>query len=236
MNQAISTRLEAKPNILIIDDDPVNIEVVRELLSTMSYGSLIALSGEDGLQLLDKNRNMIDAILLDIMMPGMNGVEVLDHIKQQPEMRDIPVILLTAVEDEETISHCIQSGCFYYVTKPCSFTVLEAILASAVNFRREFLLRAGTPVPESENPQEALSKGFRLALKGANHYLLNIVNNTMLYALEIEMHGRVRDFVLKETEASIKKMMREFNEFAQIEHPTEEVVENFLTRKNNHEV
>lgn len=230
----MSDSRETKPNILIIDDDPTNIELVRELLSSMSYGSCVALSGEEGLELLKENLSTIDAILLDIMMPGMSGVEVLDQIKQQPDMRHIPVILLTAVEDEKTISHCIRSGCFYFVTKPCSFKILKAILTNAVNFRRE-MQRAEMTSSGSENPQEAFIRGFRLALKGANHYLLNIVNNTMLYPLEIEQHGRIRDFVLKETEASIKKMMQEFNEYAQIENPTEEIVENFLSRKNKHE-
>ena len=86
--------------IMIVDDDPVQIFTVEEILKEAGgkYELISANSGRDCLQLL-KNKKIPDLILLDIMMPGMNGWDVFAKVKENPKWREIPIVFLTAQTD-----------------------------------------------------------------------------------------------------------------------------------------
>jgi two-component system sensor histidine kinase/response regulator len=108
-----------KPLILIVDDQPQNIQIVGDLLSvTMGYDVIVAASGEEALKQLEDCTP--DLILLDVLMPGLDGVETCKRIKDRPNLADIPIIFLSAADDKNLIVQALESGGVDYVTKPFS--------------------------------------------------------------------------------------------------------------------
>lgn len=108
-----------KPIILIVDDQPQNVQIVGDLLTvTMGYEVVIASDGEEALRRLDECTP--DLILLDVLMPGLDGVETCKRIKENPLLADIPIIFLSAADDKNLIVQALESGGVDYVTKPFS--------------------------------------------------------------------------------------------------------------------
>ena len=103
-------------NILIVDDVLDNIQVAMNILKEDSYNFSYAKNGEDALNLL-KNNNF-DLILLDIMMPGIDGYEVCSRMQKDPRLSDIPVIFLTAKADIDSMTRGFKVGGLDYITKP----------------------------------------------------------------------------------------------------------------------
>jgi signal transduction histidine kinase len=102
--------------ILIVDDVTKNIQLVASFLKQAGYDINFALNGKDALRHIQKER--FDLILLDIMMPEMDGLEVCQKIKSRKESRDIPVIFITAKTDVESVSTAFEVGGVDYITKP----------------------------------------------------------------------------------------------------------------------
>ena len=108
-------------HILIVDDDKTNLSAAKNALSD-AYKITAVTSGEQALRFL-KN-NVCDLILLDINMPEMDGFEVMDRIKASPERADIPIIFLTADNDPQTESRCLEKGAMDFITKPFVLNVM----------------------------------------------------------------------------------------------------------------
>ena len=109
-----------KTNILIIDDVPDNIQVAMNILKEDGYDFSYATDGAEGLSLLKQKNEatQVDLILLDIMMPEMDGFDVCRQIKKNPETAEIPIIFLTAKTDVESISRGFSLGAVDYISKP----------------------------------------------------------------------------------------------------------------------
>jgi CheY-like chemotaxis protein len=105
-----------KKTVLVIDDVEINIDILVALLSD-EYDILVALDGMSGLEVLEEDVN-VDLILLDIMMPEINGFEVCEKLKLNENTKDIPVIFSTAKTDEESIQKAFAVGGVDYITKP----------------------------------------------------------------------------------------------------------------------
>ncbi len=105
-----------KARILVVDDTAYNLKILFDLLSQETYDVLVAQSGKKALEILSATEP--DLILLDVMMPEMNGFDVLKKIKTTPVWRDIPVVFLTAKTDHESLVEGFQLGAVDYVTKP----------------------------------------------------------------------------------------------------------------------
>ena len=107
---------ESKNTIMVVDDDPDIVTVLTIMLEEKEYKVRHAYSG---LQLLsDLDGEKPDLIILDLMMPHMDGLEVLDRLKADQETSAIPVILLTAQDEFEDIMSGYKKGADYYITKP----------------------------------------------------------------------------------------------------------------------
>lgn len=102
--------------ILIVDDIPRNIQVLGNILRNQSYQMGFATDGEQALKMLEKHQ--FDLILLDVMMPGIDGYEVCKRIRECEETKDIPVIFLTAKVEKESIVKGFKIGAQDYLTKP----------------------------------------------------------------------------------------------------------------------
>jgi DNA-binding response OmpR family regulator len=113
-----------KKKILIVEDDNFVAEVYFAKLTEMGYESILAQNGEEGLAALKKDK--IDMILLDILMPIMSGMEMLEEIKKNENWKNIPVILLTNVGEKESIQKVREMGVKNYLIKS-HFTPAEVI-------------------------------------------------------------------------------------------------------------
>jgi putative two-component system response regulator len=112
-----------RPRVLIVDDEPANLKVMREILGNQ-YRLSFAKSGEAALTLLEKELPKL--ILLDIMMPHMNGFEVCEHVKRNPKTAHIPIIFVTALGDESDEYKGFELGAVDYITKPISPAIVRA--------------------------------------------------------------------------------------------------------------
>jgi DNA-binding response OmpR family regulator len=111
-----------RKRVLVIDDDPMIRGLVKAMLEAEGYGYEVVLA-EDGLQgveMIDAEPRPIDIclIVLDVVMPGMNGLEVLTRLKMQPHTQQIPVLMLTGESKAEDIMAGYSVGADYYITKP----------------------------------------------------------------------------------------------------------------------
>lgn len=107
---------KSKGRILLVDDDAHTIEILTRMLAREGYACLSASSGAGGLALLATEP--VDVILLDVMMPDMDGLQVCERLRQDDRLRPIPVILLTARDDMETRAQGMALGVSEYLTKP----------------------------------------------------------------------------------------------------------------------
>ncbi len=109
--------MDPKKNlILVVDDIEQNVAVISQILRSNDYQVIAAFSGEGALRLLEKR--IPDLILLDVMMPDMDGFEVCSRLKQHPTLRDIPIIFLSALSDVDVKVRGLEVGGLDYITKP----------------------------------------------------------------------------------------------------------------------
>ncbi|MEL0106630.1 MAG: adenylate/guanylate cyclase domain-containing protein [Rhodospirillaceae bacterium] len=121
--------------VLVVDDDQFNRNLITRQLNQEGYEQ-VALA-EDGRQAVDQlKNNEIDVVLLDIEMPEMNGYEVLDHIKADMQLRHIPVIMISAIEEIDSIVKCIEAGAEDYLPKPFKPTLLRARLNACLEKKK----------------------------------------------------------------------------------------------------
>lgn len=128
--------MNTKSTILVVDDTATNIEILVNLLDT--YNIVVSLDGKGALEIVQNGT--IDLILLDIMMPELDGFEVCRQLKQDPKTEDIPIIFITAKTDEESIENAYNSGGVDYVTKP--FKPREVLARVKVHLERSEHIKA----------------------------------------------------------------------------------------------
>jgi len=155
-------------HLLIVDDEPMNREILRRHLRSSGYlNTTIVDSGQSCLDVV--KCQPIDLILLDMMMPAMNGLEVLQQLKSHPEWRVIPVIVISALNEKEMMLSCIQGGAEDYLTKPYDRVLLRARVRACLEKKnlhdRELL---------NKQKLEAAYKELALA-----YYELEIVKNEL---------------------------------------------------------
>lgn len=130
-------------NIVIVDDNPINLMVIEKILSNKGYSHFIKLSS--ALELLDLlnvgtgegPKEPIDLILLDMMMPEMDGLEACRRIQQCEELRDIPIIIVTALGDSNLLAEVLEAGASDYVVKPINKVELIARIGVALRLKHE---------------------------------------------------------------------------------------------------
>jgi putative two-component system response regulator len=124
----------SKPLIMIVDDEPINLRVLSEALKS-EFDLIAATNGSQVLEQLEQQHSRIDLILLDVNMPGMSGMEVLDRIKEHKEWVDIPVIFVTAMNQECDEAAGLDHGAVDYITKPISAPIVLARIRTQLNLR-----------------------------------------------------------------------------------------------------
>jgi len=123
------------PAILVVDDNDDNRYTLTRRLKREGYANLaVAENGRQAVDALAERR--FDLVLLDIMMPEMDGYQVLEHIKSNPALRDIPVIMISAVDEMDSVVRCIELGAEDYLPKPFNPVLLRARVGACLEKKR----------------------------------------------------------------------------------------------------
>ena len=131
---ADATARAAGGRLLVVDDNEDNRDTLRRRLERLGYAVETA---EDGRQALERVRGgAFDLVLLDIMMPQIDGYQVLQQVKADPALRDIPVIMTSALDDLQSVVRCIELGAEDYLPKPCDPVLLRARVRASLEKKR----------------------------------------------------------------------------------------------------
>jgi DNA-binding response OmpR family regulator/tRNA A-37 threonylcarbamoyl transferase component Bud32 len=125
---------EDTTRLLVVDDDADNREVLRRRLEREGYRAECAEDGQRALEMVAEQR--FDLVLLDVMMPGKDGYEVLEELKGSSETRDIPVIMISALDDMRSVVRCIEGGAEDYLPKPFDPVLLRARITASLDKKR----------------------------------------------------------------------------------------------------
>lgn len=118
--------------ILVIDDDPSIVELVSRCLTAIDHEVVTALSGEEGLKIATKGWKQPNLIILDVNMGGISGLEVLEKIKSNKKTCTIPVLMLTALNDDEIMQTAMRNYAMEFLTKPIAMSKLAEKVAEAL--------------------------------------------------------------------------------------------------------
>jgi DNA-binding response OmpR family regulator len=147
--------------VLVVDDDRVNRMTLTGLLEGEGYGVLAVTGGQEGLDALEAER--FDAVLLDLLMPGIDGLAVLAAVKADSRLWRIPVLVISGVEDTASIVRCLELGAEDFVSKPFDPVVLRARINAALARRRFSDLEAESQRSVDHQAAEIESLRSRLA-------------------------------------------------------------------------
>lgn len=165
--------------ILAIDDEEHILELLSYNLESNGFRVLTADSGEDGLELLE--REAVDLVLLDIMLPGIDGMEMLKRIRKNPDTTDLPVIMLTAKSEEINKVLGLEVGADDYISKP--FGIYELVARVKAVLRRSERNRVVVATPEERDEIIAI-----------DDIIINITTH------EVTVDGKEVELALKEFE------------------------------------
>ncbi|WP_103666978.1 hybrid sensor histidine kinase/response regulator [Pseudanabaena sp. BC1403] len=178
------------PSILIVDDEPNNFAVIAAQLSDCDYQIHYASSGQQALSSLDIYNP--DLILLDVMMPGINGIEVCQQIKAMPKWQAIPIVMVTALSSKSDLAKCLDAGADDFISKPVNPEELRARIKSMLRIKKQFdKIQSLTQIQENTIDTLKISLG---ALRGNLASNLSHELNTPLYGIiaPIEL---IKDFL-----------------------------------------
>ena len=119
-------------NVLAVDDNKNNTDLLKKRLTKHGHNVITANNGNEALIQLMSSKDEIDVILLDIVMPEMNGYEVLKFIKNDKRFYELPVIMISSMDDTDSIYRCIEIGADDYITKPFEKSILDARITSCI--------------------------------------------------------------------------------------------------------
>jgi len=163
-------KLEKKDKILVVDDMAINLELIKTVLGREGNFSLVTVS--DGKSAIRKAKtNYFDLILLDIMMPGMDGYEVCKILKSYPTTKDIPIIFLTALNDPKNIQKAFQFGAVDYISKPFSKEELTARVNLHISLKR-----TTEELKKAKRAAEAAAEAKAIFLANMSHELRTPMN------------------------------------------------------------
>ncbi|MDD4320780.1 MAG: response regulator [Acidaminococcaceae bacterium] len=176
--------------VLIIDDNEKNIELFKDFVESWGYSTILAYQGQEVIELAKKEKP--DAIILDVMLPGMSGYEVCSELKDNPVTRFIPIVMVTALTDYADRVHGFNVGADNFLVKPVNYRELRAILDS--------LLRKKAWLETMESKEDVM-RAFITAVNVLEpEYTIDLKNGKYVYYHRLLRYLRVstevRDHIL----------------------------------------
>jgi two-component system cell cycle response regulator DivK len=156
------------PKILVIEDNPVEIETIKARLKQKQYEVLIAKNGEDGIRLaIEENP---DLIFMDMILPGMHGLEATIKLKQNPVTKEIPIVALTVMDSSEFVATCFKEGVSAFIKKPYDFTEIfqktEKILGSPTPSQKKIMVIEQDPSVMTMIAMTLMRSGYLVIASG----------------------------------------------------------------------
>jgi len=145
--------------VLAVDDEEINLELIENYLNEADIDTVSVNRGDKALEILHEAPSSFSAILLDRMMPGIDGIEVLSQIKADEKISHIPVIIQTASVGKENMLEGLNAGAHYYVTKPYDNQTLVTIVTAAIRDYRSYTGLNDT-LTQSAVTMKLMDKGF----------------------------------------------------------------------------
>lgn len=158
-----------KPKVLIVDDEPFNVDYLEQELEDLNYETVSASNGQEAMEKVKTESP--DLVLLDIMMPVLDGFAVLAHLKSDPKLRDIPVIVISAMNDLQSVVKGIEQGAEDYLPKPFEPVLLHARISASLEKKRlrDEHRRLIRTFADKEVAEELMNSGFSL---GGKHTII----------------------------------------------------------------
>jgi CheY-like chemotaxis protein len=152
------------PKILVIEDNPVEIETIKTRLKQKNYEVLMAKNGEDGIRIaIEENP---DLIFMDMILPGMHGLEATIRLKQNPVTKDIPIVALTVMDSSEFVATCFKEGVSAFIKKPYNFdeifTKTEKILGKPTPSPKKVMIIEKEPAIITMISMILMRKGYKV--------------------------------------------------------------------------
>lgn len=209
---------KSKSLVLVVDDVEQNVAVVSQILRTNGYAVMAAFNGETALRMLEKR--IPHLILLDIMMPGMDGFEVCAKIKENENLRQIPIIFLSALSDTDVKVKAFNTGGVDYISKP--FQEAEVLARVAVHIKiarleheqRELIEQLSERNEEKDRLMQIVSHDLRSPLGG-----IKGLSQILTDGEEAEMPEIVREFseIIVQTSDTLLNLVNDLLDLAKIE-------------------
>jgi CheY-like chemotaxis protein len=128
-------RNSQRSQVLVVDDNGVNADLLCRRVDKLGHQPVVARHGREALDIL--RRQDVDLVLLDIQMPVMDGLQVLAAMKADTDLKQLPVIMISAISDDETIHQCLELGADDYITKPYNATLLQARVNPLIKIKKK---------------------------------------------------------------------------------------------------
>lgn len=174
------TDMNRKNSVLVIDDDRNSFEVIEALLYKENYDFTYIYSGKEALTLLGSINP--DVILLDVMMPELDGIEVCRLIKSNPTWKHIPIIMVTALNSKEDLGRCFEAGADDFLDKPISGIELRARVRSMMRIKQQY-----DSLQETLQLREDLSN---MVVHDLRNPVTNIILSSQLLLLQNQFEGK----------------------------------------------
>jgi DNA-binding response OmpR family regulator len=126
-----------RSHILVVEDEATLAAVITTNLTRHGCQITVAGDGQAAWELIKQAAIAFDAILLDRLMPRMDGLTLLRRLRARPETARVPILMVTSVNDQTSILECLQAGAYYYLTKPLDIELLLVVVRAAVEQSRE---------------------------------------------------------------------------------------------------
>jgi adenylate cyclase len=210
------------PVILIVDDNEDNRYTLQLLLESDGHERIAsAASGNEAIALIEKEK--FSLVLLDLMMPDLNGDEVLKLIKSDPDKRDMPVVMISADTDAEKISQCIEFGADDYLPKPFNPTILRARIDAALRrhslraLENEYLAKIENEKRHSENLlRNVLPAGIVTRLRNGESNIADHFDDTTVIFADVVGFGKITARMKAyEIVACLNQLFSEFDKVAE---------------------
>ncbi|MEO8609490.1 MAG: hybrid sensor histidine kinase/response regulator [Chloroflexota bacterium] len=196
------------PLILAVDDEPANLVLLERLLKSQ-YRVMTVGSGQDALDMLAQAP--FDLVLLDIMMPGMNGLQVLNVLRHHPETADIPVILISALTEVRDITNGLEMGANDYITKPIDLDITHARVQTQITLKILQDERKAT-IAKLEAAQEMKNRFVRMASHDLKSPLMSLRMIVSLLPQKADLPPKMQE-LMEAADNSIDTMKQVIEDF-----------------------